>query len=190
MNIKSHKNINGFTLIELMITIAIAAILLSLALPSFDRTLRTNRTTTQANSVHTALNIARSEAIKRSSAVTVCASNDQTSPRSCSGANDWSVGWIIFQDLNANGTFDDDADVNLCEVSNNEASEDCLLRSYKALNGALSLTGSATRIIYTARGLPQSTLTLTLNATGCGAGEQRAITVSPTGRANVSSSNC
>ena len=48
----------------------------------------------------TAFNLARMEAIRRGTPVSVCASADQAS---CSGANDWASGWIVFTDANGSG---------------------------------------------------------------------------------------
>lgn len=78
------KNIRGFTLTELMITLAIVAILLSLAVPSFNSIIRESRLSTQANELISALNLARSEAIKRGLNVTVTPV----------GGN-WNGGWTI-----------------------------------------------------------------------------------------------
>lgn len=68
----------GFTLVELMVTIAVAAILLAIAVPSFNRIINTNRLTTTANSMVNALHVARMEAIKRNGSVQFC-SNSATS---------------------------------------------------------------------------------------------------------------
>ncbi len=83
----------GFTLLELLVTIAVAAIILSYGVPSFMDVVRNGRAATNANDFVTALAIARSEAVKRGARVTVCASNDQAT---CSG--DWEDGWIVFAD--------------------------------------------------------------------------------------------
>lgn len=69
MLMKNH----GFTLLELMITLAIMAIMLSWAVPGFQEIIRQNRLTTETNELVTALNLARSEAIKRGRPVTVTA---------------------------------------------------------------------------------------------------------------------
>jgi type IV fimbrial biogenesis protein FimT len=93
--------IKGFTLIELMITLTVAAILLGLAAPSFIGIIKDSRLTTQINSLAASLNLARSEAIKRSLTVTVCKSNDQTA---CGG--NWHDGWIVYEDIDGNGAVD------------------------------------------------------------------------------------
>ena len=82
----------GFTLIELMVTLTVLAIVLSLAAPSFASLLASNRMATQTNELIGALNLARSEAVRRSQPVTLLAAN----------AN-YSKGWKVFPDANGNG---------------------------------------------------------------------------------------
>lgn len=83
----------GFTLAELMITMAIMAILLSLAIPSFNSTIRDNRILTAGNALVAAVAQTRSEAVKRGSMVSMCPSTNGTS---CNGGANWAGGWIIY----------------------------------------------------------------------------------------------
>ncbi len=99
---KTMKKLHtGFTLVEVMITLVIAAILLAMAVPSFMTMLQNNRMTTQVNDYVTSLNVARSEAVKRSSRVTVCKSANNTS---CATTGGWQQGWIVFVDTNNDAT--------------------------------------------------------------------------------------
>lgn len=81
---------SGFTLIELMMAIAILGIIAAIAAPSFIQTIRNNRLTATANEVLLALQLARAEAIKQRRSLTVCAG--QTA---CTGSEDWAGGWIV-----------------------------------------------------------------------------------------------
>lgn len=88
---------NGFTLTELLIALAILAIMVGIALPSFESFQQRNRLIAASNDVWSGVRIARSEAIKSGSSVTICSSTNGTS---CSGSNDWDTGWIVFIDAN------------------------------------------------------------------------------------------
>lgn len=112
----------GFTLLELLATMAIAGILFGIAIPSFNTAIRNNRLTTMANDFVTALNVARSESVKRGQRVTVRRT----------GAN-WEDGWQVFVDVvrgtvATTGIFNDNGNATLCE-----ATEDCVLKVYPAL---------------------------------------------------------
>jgi len=85
----------GFTLVELMVTLAIAAIVMSVAVPSFATFIQNNRQTTNINGLVIALNFARAEATTRQQRVTVCKSADGAA---CASSGDWSQGWIVFAD--------------------------------------------------------------------------------------------
>lgn len=74
----------GFTIVELMITIAVAAILLVIAIPSFTNIINTNRLNTAANAMVAALNNARLEAIKRNGSVQFCSNSDTSNNGSVS----------------------------------------------------------------------------------------------------------
>ena len=88
---------NGFTLIELVVTMAIAIILVSIAVPSFRTTLQNSRITAQANDFVSDLSLARSEAIKLRSNVVVCTSITGTS---CTAGGNWNAGRVIMAGLN------------------------------------------------------------------------------------------
>ncbi|RFC35369.1 MAG: type IV fimbrial biogenesis protein FimT [Candidatus Nitrotoga sp. SPKER] len=95
----------GFTLIELLITIVILAILLAIAVPNFITFVQNSRLVGQTNDLVTALNYARSEAIKRGVRVSVCSRLNNTT---CSGAGvfNWDAGWLVFVNLNNNEVID------------------------------------------------------------------------------------
>ncbi|WP_162405115.1 GspH/FimT family pseudopilin [Pseudoxanthomonas jiangsuensis] len=85
----------GFTLIELMVTLAILAALLSLGLPSFQGSLRSNRVATTTNEMLASLSLARTEALKGLGPAGVCASTDGAT---CAAATDWSGGWLVWRE--------------------------------------------------------------------------------------------
>ncbi len=94
----SHRrggSAGGFTLIELMFTIALAAILTALAAPTVQKLFKTNRVQTEASSFVGDLMVARTEAVKRGQNVSACVSSDGAT---CLTTNTWQSGWIVFPD--------------------------------------------------------------------------------------------
>lgn len=92
----------GFTLVELMITIVVLAILLTVAIPNFTELIRNNQMVVQTERFARDLNYARSEAIKLRQQVSVCKSSNQTACQV--GATNWEDGWIVFSDDNGDGS--------------------------------------------------------------------------------------
>ncbi|MCM2312001.1 MAG: GspH/FimT family pseudopilin [Steroidobacteraceae bacterium] len=96
----------GFTLIELMFTVILMAVLLGLGIPNFRDFIRNSRMTSQANDLLTGITLARSEAIKRRAPVTLCSG---ASPTCDSG--DFTTGWFVFVDDNGNGARNDPEEI-------------------------------------------------------------------------------
>lgn len=99
------KRVLGFTIVELMVAIAVAAILIAIAAPNFSDMIKANHVQSQARELYSQLNYARSEAVSRGANILFCHSNNTSSGTpSCSGT--WSDGWIICVDTNQNGSCD------------------------------------------------------------------------------------
>lgn len=94
---------SGLTLVELLIILAVSAVLLGIGLPSFAGMMREHRLTVFTNELHAAMWLARSEAIRRGRRVTLCTSEDGLQ---CSLGAGWEAGWIMFPDANANARRD------------------------------------------------------------------------------------
>ncbi len=96
----------GVTLIELMVGVVVLSIILMFAVPSFRGTIASNRLTASTNELVSAVALARSEAIRRGSRVTICKSADGAT---CTTAGGWQQGWIVFTDT-TRATFDPSVD--------------------------------------------------------------------------------
>lgn len=83
----------GFTLVELMVTIAVVAIVIGIAIPSFNLMIVNNRSVSIANEFSDTLSFARAQAVTRPARISICASDTGTS---CAG--DWTDGYIVFID--------------------------------------------------------------------------------------------
>jgi type IV fimbrial biogenesis protein FimT len=164
----------GFTLVELMGVVAVAAIVLTLGVPSFFTLIQNNRAVTQVNELVMALSLARSEAVRRGDPVALCPSQDQAT---CTDGTDWRVGWIVFIDAAAA----DSADPVVGEV----------LRVWPEMTGAAGFSGPKS-IRYLAEGDVRAGAVFKHTKKGCPASkrEARTVTVSPTGRVSVADEEC
>ena len=94
LSTKSRDRNPGFTLIELMVALTVAGILTAIAVPAFNSFVMNDRDANQINAFSSSFNYARSEAVKRNTAVgvQVCPSIDGAT---CNPAAAWSSGWIV-----------------------------------------------------------------------------------------------
>jgi type IV fimbrial biogenesis protein FimT len=97
----------GLTLVELMVTLAAAIILLAVGMPLFTGVAANNRAVAQANTFVGGFKLARSEAVKRATEVSVCAVDDpDADPVTCGSNSDWGNGLMVFTDGGTTGTVD------------------------------------------------------------------------------------
>ncbi len=172
MRVGRHiKKEAGFTVIELMVTVAVAVVLLTMAVPAFHTFVQNNRITAQTNDLVTAINLSRDEALKRRATVTVCSSADGSS---CAG--NWHDGWIVFTDANANSTVD--------------AGTDQVLRVWGALDGGATINGAPASLRYSQIGLVNTGALFQLRIPDCTGNLARDISVSVTGQPSVSHLAC
>ena len=97
MNTNSHKRAQaGFTLYELLITVVIVGVVLSFGLANLGDFTRNGRMVATANDLHAAFHLARSEAARSKTNITICASADAMGAATCGGT--WDQGYIVFVD--------------------------------------------------------------------------------------------
>lgn len=87
------RSIGGFSLLELMVAIFVAAILAAIAVPSFRATIQRHRLLAAADDLQSAVQYARTEAVLRATYVSVCPSTDGTS---CASSTTWDTGWLVY----------------------------------------------------------------------------------------------
>lgn len=184
----------GFTLLELMLVITVAAVILGLGIPNLTQFIRNNRMTGAANDMLVALHTARTEAVKRRAFVTFCFSADPTAATpTCSNAG---RGWVVFvDDADPAATSADDANF----VVNDPNVETVLLR-HEALPAAIDtmnkLPAATQGIVFTQSGFARTTGTPLASTVLCDERDNvavygaqnsaaRAIVLSATGRPQV-----
>ena len=180
----NRTNVGGFTLVELMVTLGVMAILVLVAAPGVRDALMNVRMSAQANDLMADLALARSHAVKTGIPVFLCPSANQTT---CGGTN-WTVGWLVFADVNGNGV-------------QNAATEPAL-KSRQAVApgntiaiGSIGTSGGTSYLPYRPTGVTNTTAATSPSFTMCDGrptvpGRGRLITISPTGRALVTRVTC
>ena len=143
--VKEAKKQTGFSLLELMVALAVVAIMSSFAAPALRSFIQNSKALTQANELVTALNYSRSESVKRRMPVVMCAFN--TAQSSCATSSvPWDEnGWMAFADRDRDGAYDaDDGDGVL------EDGEDALLKEWKEISNTegVDITSGVFRLSY------------------------------------------
>ncbi len=105
MHRKLFAEEQGYTMLEILMVIAIAAILLAVALPSMRDTISRNARDSIQLDLLTSLSLARSQAVTLSVTTSVCHSSNQTSCSNSAGS-DWTEGWLVFSDFDSDGVVD------------------------------------------------------------------------------------
>lgn len=98
------RSARGFTLVELAITVVVLSVLMAMAAPLFTGMSNSNRLTSNANEIVTAMQIARSEAVRRNSPTFFCQSTNGTT---CSNVSPWQ-GWLVYADADRDNVADAD----------------------------------------------------------------------------------
>lgn len=172
----------GFTLVELMLTVIVLAIVVGLAVPSFQALIMNNRITSQVNEITSLISYARSEASKLPDAtLTVCPSTDGSS---CVNSAAWEGGWIVMRDTDGDRILD-------------AGDGDEILRVFQGLRGGNTLrvsglsSSGGTYIQFAGNGYPVPE-SLGASAVGTlsicdsrGADEAKAVVVSVSGQTRL-----
>jgi type IV fimbrial biogenesis protein FimT len=143
-----------------------------LATPSFRDFTRSNQVTSTNNDLVTALNLARSEALRRSTGVTVCSSANGTS---CGLAKDWGSGWIVFEDAAGTGVI---------------ASADKVVQKWSGTSNGVKLDTVSKNIQYQPIGIAASSVTIDVFPDSCKGPRKRHIQVSAAGSISTQLQTC
>jgi type IV fimbrial biogenesis protein FimT len=162
----------GMTLPELLFTLSIFAILIAVAAPSLKDLIADRRVAASAQDLYGSMMLARSEAVKRRSSVSLCKSTDGSNCNNA--AADWSNGWLVFEDADADGSID---------------SGDQLIRVFEAIAGVIDVDwNNGNTLGFNSKGQARKAGTFTVCEGNTGGFESREIILSRTGRARVSES--
>jgi type IV fimbrial biogenesis protein FimT len=160
----------GFTLIELVVTMALLAIVTAYSLPSLNNFITRQRQVSSINLLLSSLYLARSEAVMRSNDVMVCKSSNGNS---CTTTGEWEQGWLLFEDRDSDRLLDSDEPI----IASQQPMKEITIY-YRAF-------GSKNYIVYTANGITNTNGTYTF-CDPSGNATPRALIVYKTGRPRTS----
>jgi type IV fimbrial biogenesis protein FimT len=162
---------HGFTLVELLVTLAVLAILISAAAPAFHNVTLNNKLRSHSNNIVASVLLARSEAIKRNGVVRMCISADGATCAAGGNAS-WEQGWVVYHDTGNTGTLDT-GDDPIIRHENPASHGFKILSSVKSLSFQPSGTGASQATLKVCRATPNV------------GSQERQVTISATGRTSV-----
>jgi type IV fimbrial biogenesis protein FimT len=182
---------SGFTLIELMVTLAVGIVILAIGLPSIMTMVSSNQAAGYANDLVGAIRLARSEAVKRADVVTICPrSYDPNDPEKieCTNATgkfstDWNNGWIVF--------IDEDGDSHVDTNAGDIILRNWLIPEDEHADLAFdNVSPSAIRFDSAGGNASGAPIQFTFQKSDCRGNQARQITVSIMGRATLDHVTC
>ena len=148
------NNTRGFTMIELIMVLTIGAIFMIAAVPGYQALIQNSKVVAVINQLSASLNLARMEAIKRGSRVSVCPTGNNTFT-ACGDNTQWGAGWIVFTDADSNNAIDsvnDRVKITAETPGRTEISSSSDIISFDgsgfASSGAATLTKQAINVLY------------------------------------------
>ncbi len=174
----------GFTLIEMLTTVAVLAVTTTVGVPALSGFVVSNRAATQVNTLVGAMNYARNEAVSGARQVSLCpytehsAASDAAARYTCATSTTWQQGWVVFR--------------TVVDEAGNPTGAREILRVFGPLASGDRLSANVSTISFLPTGFISGTTSpsFALIPQSCGADQRRNVSVSLQGQAHVATANC